>query len=88
LLDAGHVATQATQRGDTLITVDERPPFAAGTRTTGNSHYNTLNDLAAALDRMGDPYHGTRFHQATAGKAQLQTMYVEFQALDVHCCHG
>ena len=30
------------------------------------------------------PRHRTRFHQAAAGKAQLQAMQVELQAMAVH----
>jgi hypothetical protein len=84
LLDAGGVATEATQGGDTPITVDEHQPFAASAGTAGNRHRNAWNDLPAALDRMGDPRHGARFHQAAASKAQLQAVQIEFQALAVH----
>jgi hypothetical protein len=87
-LDAGGVATEATQGGDTPITVDQHQAFAASAGTAGNRHHNTQNDLAAALDRMGDPRHGARFHQASAGKAQLQAVQIEFQALAVHGRNG
>ncbi len=50
-------------------------------RHRGNGHDNARNDLAAALDRMGDPRHGAPFHQAAAGKAQVQTVQIEFQVL-------
>jgi hypothetical protein len=33
---------------------------------------------------MGDPRHGARFNQAAGGKAQLQAVQVEVQALSVH----
>jgi hypothetical protein len=88
LLDAGGVATEATQGGDTPITVDEHQPFAASVGTGGNRHHNTRNDLAAALDRMSDACHGARFDQAAASKAQLQAVQIEFQALAVHGCDG
>ena len=78
--DAGGVATKTTQSGDTPIPIDEHQPFAASVGTAGNRHDKTGNDLAAALDRMGDPCHGAWFHQAAASKAQLQTVQIEFQA--------
>jgi hypothetical protein len=84
LLDAGGVATKTTQSGDTPIPIDEHQPFAASAGTAGNRHDKTGNDLAAALDRMGDPCHGAWFHQPAASKAQLQTVQIEFQALAVH----
>jgi hypothetical protein len=84
LLDVGGVATEATQGGDTPITVDEHQPFAASAGTAGNRHDNAWNDLPAAFDRMGDPRHGVRFNQAAASKAQLQAVQIEFQALAVH----
>ena len=84
-LDAGDVATEVTQRGDAPISVDQYQPFPARRAgTAGNRHDNAWNDLAAALDRMGDPRHGARFHQAAAGKAQLQAVQVKLQALAVH----
>jgi hypothetical protein len=77
LFDAGGVATEPTQSGDTPIAVDQHQPFAARAGTTGNRHHNTGNDLATAFDRMSDPCHGARFDQASASKAQLQTVQVE-----------
>jgi hypothetical protein len=75
-LDAGDVSTETLQRGDAPISIDEHQPFparrAGTTGTAGNRHDNARNDLAAALDRMGDPRHGARSHQAAAGKAQIQ----------------
>ena len=88
LLDAGGVATDAMQRGNAPIAVDQHKPFPARGRTAGNSHHNARNDLAAALDGMSDAGHGARFHQAAAGKAQFQEMQVEFQVLAVHGRHG
>jgi hypothetical protein len=52
--------------------------------SSSNSTRNAWNDLPAALDRMGDPRHGARFHKAAASKAQLQAVQIEFQALAVH----
>jgi hypothetical protein len=58
-------AAEAAQGGATAITVDKHQPFAANVGTGGNRHHNTRNDLAATLDRMGDPCHGARFHQCS-----------------------
>ncbi|HEX3402922.1 MAG TPA: hypothetical protein VHT74_21610 [Acetobacteraceae bacterium] len=82
LLDAGGVTAETTQGSDTPITIDQNQPFAAS--AIGSSHDNARNHLAAALDRMSDPRHGTRFDQAAASKAQLQAVQIEFQALAVH----
>jgi hypothetical protein len=87
-LDAGGVATDATQRGDAPISVDQHQPFAARAGAAGNSHHDARNNLTAALDRMGDLRHGARFHQAATGKPQFQTMQIEFQVLAVHGRHG
>jgi hypothetical protein len=56
--------------------------------SAGNRHHNAGNELAAALDRMGDPRHGPRFHHAAVGKAQLQAVQIEFQVLAVHSRDG
>ncbi|MGA9016713.1 MAG: hypothetical protein WB509_29820 [Acetobacteraceae bacterium] len=82
LLDAGSVTAETTQSGDTPITIDQNQPFAAS--AVGGSHDNARNHLAAALDRMSDPRHGTRFDQPAAGKAQFQAMQIEIQASAVH----
>jgi hypothetical protein len=83
-LNTGGVATKATQCGDAPISVDQHQLFQLAPAAAGNGHHNAGNDLTAALDRMGDPRHGARFQQAAAGKAQLQAMQVEVQALAVH----
>jgi hypothetical protein len=80
-LDAGGVTTKPTQRGKTPITVDQHQPFSASAGSSGNRHHNAGNDLTAALDRIGNACHGAGFHQAAAGKAQLQAMQVDFHAV-------
>jgi hypothetical protein len=82
LLDAGGVTAETTQGSDTPITIDQNQLFAAS--AVGSGHDNARNHLAAALDRMSDPRHGTRFDQPAAGKAQFQAMQIEIQASAVH----
>jgi hypothetical protein len=84
-LDARGVATQPAQRGDAPIAVNQNQTLAAlqnFDRRIG--HCNTRDNLAAALDRTGDPLDRARLNHAGAGKAQIQAVKVEIQALSVH----
>ena len=87
LLDAGGVAAETTQRGDAPIAVDQHQRFRRRTGTAGRRHHDAGHDLAAPLDRLGDPRHRPRFHQAAGGEAQVQAVQVKLQMMAVHGRH-
>jgi hypothetical protein len=57
--------------------------FRAATLTAGDRHHDARHDLATSLDGVRQPRHRPRFHQAAGGKAQIQPMQVELQAMAV-----
>ena len=69
-LDTRGVATQPAQRGDAPIAVNQNQTLAALQNFDRRIGYrNTRDNLAAALDRTGDPLDRARLSHAGAGKA-------------------
>src|SRR5258707_180710 len=84
-LDPRGVAAEPAQRGNAPVAVNQHQTLAA---LLGFDRWirnrNARDDLAALLDRTGDPLHRARLHQAGAGKAQLQAMQIKIQPRRVH----
>jgi hypothetical protein len=84
-LDTRGVATEPAQRGDAPIAVNQNQTLAALQNLDRRiGHRNARDNLAAALDGTGDPLDRARLSHACAGKAQIQAVEVEIQALGVH----
>jgi hypothetical protein len=76
---------EPAQRGDAPIAVDQNqtlPALQNLDRRIG--HRNARDNLAAALDRARNPLDRQRFRHTRTGKAQIQAVQIEIQAMRVH----
>ena len=71
-LDAGGVAPQAAQRRHAPIAVDQHQPFVAV------RHRDARGELAATLDRGGQPFDRAWLGQPHRRKAQVQAVQIDF----------
>jgi hypothetical protein len=85
VFDSGGVAAEPAQRGDAPIAVNQNqtlPALQNFDRRIG--HRNARDNLATALDRARKPLDRERFRHTRTGKAQIQAVQIEIQALRVH----
>ena len=83
--DPRGVAAEPAQRGDAPIAVNQNqtlPALQNFDRRIG--HCNARHNLATPLNRARNPLDRSRFRHTRTGKAQIEAVQIESQALRVH----